>query len=379
MADRRSRLGQDAADDSGSRTSSVPLLGEGFHQQPSKSSKEETGPNEGGEVDLKTGKRRFWGLGKKKDEDKAKKKRDEDAAVPKSTPVSTDPDSQIGSIRPVSPIIALGNVAHLPKSSSSHPYTLPSSPNRNLNSSSPAPPSPASSQIFERHVQEDGLAAAASPAIPNHITTENHIPPVLDASSAAITDDHLNPDNVEIITHAAHQPAAVTVTGASLSEAPGTSIYDDLSGHAENDETASNYGALDSTDVRRLSFISFADVVHAEHVDYGSSVAVGAISPAAAHNRSPSPARSPLAAQVLSGSPVLGSSVSSRGLEISPTIAGRSLASPLPTHTSPASGELTIETMRQALRKTGSGDLSGAKSIPLSAVGADDSTIDSLK
>ncbi len=37
-------------------------------------------------------------------------------------------------------------------------------------------------------------------------------------------------------------------------------------------------------------------------------------------------------------------------------------------------GELNIETMAQALRKTGSGDLSGIRSQPLSAVGNDDGT-----
>jgi hypothetical protein len=64
--------------------------------------------------------------------------------------------------------------------------------------------SPASSQIFERNVQEP----EPSPAIPAHIKTEDHIPAALDASSLAITDDHLNPDEVEIVMHVAHQPAA---------------------------------------------------------------------------------------------------------------------------------------------------------------------------
>lgn len=86
-----------------------------------------------------------------------------------------------------------------------YPAGIAASPNRRLNrSSSPGLHSPASSQIFERDVQEP----EPSPAIPAHIKTEDHIPPALDASSLAITDDHLNPDEVEIVMHSAHQPAS---------------------------------------------------------------------------------------------------------------------------------------------------------------------------
>ena len=86
-----------------------------------------------------------------------------------------------------------------------HAAGIGASPNRRINrSSSPGLHSPASSQIFERNVQEP----EPSPAIPAHIKTEDHIPAALDASSLAITDDHLNPDEVEIVMHAAHQPAA---------------------------------------------------------------------------------------------------------------------------------------------------------------------------
>lgn len=186
----------------------------------------------------------------------------------------------------------------------------------------------------------------------------------------AITDDHLDPDNVEIVMHSAHQPAAVTVTGAGTSEATGASWQEDLVAHPDQDDAASNYGALDSNDVRRLSFISFADVVHAEHVDYSGSVAPTVSSPlAAARNRSPSPMRSPLSSQGLGGSPVASGSEYSRGLETSPNRGGHGLGSTYSGHSPPTGGELTIETMRQALRKTGSGDLSGARSAPMSAVG----------
>lgn len=361
MADRRISLSRDAGDDTGSRTSSVPLLGEGLNN----ASEAGTAP----ELDGKTGKRRFWGLGRKKEDDKTKKAREISSTSIPSTTAATAATVPPKTMRSMSPVTGVGAPT---TQTISHPYGAPVSPSRNLNSPSPGIPSPASSQIFERSVQEDGLASSASPAIPAHITTENHIPPVLDASSVAITDDHLNPDNVEIVMHSAHQPAAVTVTGAGTSEATGASWQEDLITHPDQDDAASNYGALDSNDVRRLSFISFADVVHAEHVDHSGSVAPSMSSPlAAARNRSPSPMRSPLSSQGLGGSPVASGSESSRGLETSPNRGGHGLGSAYSGHSPPTGGELTIETMRQALRKTGSGDLSGARSAPMSAVGGD--------
>lgn len=363
MADRRISLSRDAGDDTGSRTSSVPLLGEGLNNAP------EAGAAP--ELDGKTGKRRFWGLGRKKEglDDKTKKAKENASTIIPSTTAATSTAAPTKTMRSMSPVPGVGAPI---TQTISHPYVAPASPSRNLSSSSPGIPSPASSQIFERSVQEDGLASSASPAIPAHITTENHIPPVLDASSVAITDDHLNPDNVEIVMHSAHQPAAVTVTGAGTSEATGASWQEDLVAHPDQDDAASNYGALDSNDVRRLSFISFADVVHAEHVDHSGSVAPTISSPlAAARNRSPSPVRSPLSSQGLGGSPVASWSDSSRGLETSPNRGGHGLGSAYSGHSPPTGGELTIETMRQALRKTGSGDLSGARSAPLSAVGGD--------
>ena len=358
MADRRISLSRDAGDDAGSRTSSVPLLGEGLNKV--------SGAGASPELDGKTGKRRFWGLGRKKEDDRIKKTRESSSTSNPSTTATTAPPK---TARSVSPVIGAGAPG---TQTISHPYGAPASPSRNLNSPSPGIPSPASSQIFERSVQEDGLTSSASPAIPAHITTENHIPPVLDASSVAITDDHLNPDNVEIVMHSAHQPAAVTVTGAGTSEATGAFWQEDLVAHPDQDDAASNYGALDSNDVRRLSFISFADVVHAEHVDHSGSVAPSISSPlAAARNRSPSPMRSAMSSQGLGGSPVASGSDSPHGLETSPNRGGYGIGSTYSGHSPPTGGELTIETMRQALRKTGSGDLSGARSAPMSAVGGD--------
>ncbi len=378
----QSEVSRDAGNVPGSRISSVPLLGEGFSETPQAASKStevdggfgaENNASEKIESTSKLGRLRFWG--KKKEEDKATKKSEVGAtsgSLAAVTPITTG--------RPTSPLRS----SNAMRSASSpqyanHPYGTPSSPSRNLYSSSPHMSSPASSQIFERNVQEDGLLAQTSPAIPAHITTENHIPPVLEASSLAITDDHLDPDNVEIVMHSAHQPAVMTVTGAGTSEVAGTSWPEDLVNHPDNDDAASNYGALDSNDVRRLSFISFADVVHSEHAEHGASrdsLHIAGLSsiapPLSAPNRSPSPVRSPVSSHGLGGSPPTSGSASLQGPETSPNRGGRGPASPLPPHSPSTGGELTIETMRQALRKTGSGDLGGARSQPLSAVGADD-------
>lgn len=385
MAAVQSDVPRDAGNEPGSRTSSVPLLGEGFSENPQAvptatdiDGEEGAGVRVGSDQQdniTKSGKRRFWGLGKKKEEDKSRKKTE--AGTASGALAAMAPNS---TVRPASPLRSpiTMKMASSPQRVT-HPYGTPSSPGRHLYSSSPRLHSPASSQIFERDVQEDGLVAQASPAIPAHITTENHIPPVLEASSLAITDDQLDPDNVEIVMHSAHQPAAMTVTGTGTSEAAGTSWPDDLVAHPDNEDAASNYGALDANDVRRLSFISFADVVHSEHAEHGTtrdSAHIASLSSSAAplssRNRSPSPMRSPVSSHGLGGSPPTSGSASFQGLETSPSRGGRGPGSPLFAHSPPTGGELTIETMRQALRKTGSGDLSGARSQPMSAVGGDD-------
>ncbi|MCJ1298778.1 hypothetical protein MMC08_001568 [Hypocenomyce scalaris] len=355
----------------GPRTSSVPLLQAGFTETaPPTSAPSVSGDSEPLEADSKSGKRRFWNLGKKKEDEKIRKKKEAGLAAGTTTTVASNIV-----VNPLSPLHSPGSAYNSPSAHpNSHPYGSPVSPGRNLNPPSPRMHSPASSQIFERNVQEDGFHTSASPAIPAHITTENHIPPVLDASSVAITDDHLNPDNVEIVMHSAHQPAAVTVTGTGSSEATGTAWQDDLVAHPDNDDAASNYGALDANDVRRLSFISFADVVHAEHVETPTSREPGhfaggpGVPPLAGAYRSPSPVPS----QSLGSSPIRSGSTSFGGQETSPNRGGRGNGSPYMGHSPPTGGELTIETMRQALRKTGSGDLSGARSQPISAVGGDD-------
>ncbi|KAK0739913.1 hypothetical protein B0T21DRAFT_347170 [Apiosordaria backusii] len=337
-----------------------------FLTQPIPSSEDATPRVAAADADeKKTKKRGLFGFGKKKVEDVNKSSSKTDASS-SATQTTISPTRRTAA----SPI------------RTEHPHYTPSSPNRPF-ASSPRLSSPAGSQIFERNVQESTVGALpTSPAIPSHIQTENYIPPVLDASSEAITDTHLNPDSVEIITHASHQPAAVAVTGGG----GGIGVYseptwvDELAAfsldrgtNATNPDSASNYGSLDTTDVRRLSFISFADVVQAEQQSFGGVVGSresmhipGLTSLTSLNNntnRSPSPIRSPVSS---SGGSKTGSV---KGLELSP--ARKPLGSPtsLMGHSIPplglgpagptVSGELSIETMSQALRRTGSGDLRG--------------------
>ena len=142
-----------------------------------------------------------------------------------------------------------------------------------------------------------------------------------------------------------------------------------LFSHPEASESApgANYGSVDMNDPRRLSFISFADVVQAEHAETDRE-AGQFISLSATANRSPSPVRSPVS-YGFGASPPRSGATSEKGPG-SPTVPG--------THTPPlgGGGELQIETMRQVLRRTGSGDLSGARSQPLSALSLEDAAAD---
>ena len=350
-------------------TSKVPLLGEGFQESKGKSVSKSTDSSNIkldvdetiGEEGVNGGKRRLFAFGKKKKEDeKAKTRRN---GVSKS---GVGPGSE--SSTPIAqPIARRPPIQNSSPPRSHHPYLPPSSPQRNLYSSSPRVASPAGSQIFERDVQESSLPVPNSPAIPSHIQTENHIPPVLDASSEAITNNKLDPDTVEIVMHTSHQPAAVTVTGVGSSE-PAGNWADDLLAHPDKDDAASNYGALDSTDVRRLSFISFSDIVqseHAEHAGNRDSVYVAGLSSLSSPGyRSPSPVRSPVSSQGFGTTPPTSKSASIKGVELSPR--KQPLGSPISAHPPTNGGELTIETMSQALRRTGSGDFSGIRSQPLS-------------
>ncbi|KAL2862910.1 uncharacterized protein BJX67DRAFT_275159 [Aspergillus lucknowensis] len=249
---------------------------------------------------------------------------------------------------------------------SSPEYTAQRSP---LQSHSPA------SLIFERNVQEDILLPQTSPSIPSHIRTENHIPPVLEASSAAITDNELDPDSVKIVTHSIHHPAAGCGTFAEQSPQPPCHDGDGLD-MRDVEELPPASQSPDPNDIRRLSFISFADVVNAEHAESGDNLSnhdhfqKGATSPdpltTVHRNMSSSPLYSPVSSHGFGTSPPTSISTSFKGLELSPNRGARATDSPLLAIQRPVSpsfsGELSIETMRQALRRTGSGDLGASRS-----------------
>jgi len=338
--------------------------------------------------DPKTGKRRFFGLGKKKEDKKA---------MASSSAGKMSPPPTLGStMRPPSPGKGESRLK-------AHPQPIPISPNRQsafaavspsrIRSSSPRLHSPADSEIFERNVQEpvpiSTLQGEMSPAhIPAHVITEDHIPPALEASANAITSEELNPDEVEIVTSTSHQPAGSVLEGSSshvdLSQlhTPMTPLHHVRSEESEQsthqsgimpppgEEDETNYGSLDPTDPRRLSFISFADVVQSEHQPPPASALSEAGNrdslhfaslPSSLHqDRAASPLRSPRSGGVATPPP--GVNVSQANLEQSPGRAS-GLASPM----SPTS-DLQIETMRQAVRKTASGDLSGGRSAGMSPV-----------
>ncbi|KEY72098.1 hypothetical protein S7711_00114 [Stachybotrys chartarum IBT 7711] len=303
--------------------------------------------------DGKNTSRSLFGLGKKRD-------------VPRSGP-NTDVPSLSQDIS------KLSSTTRSTTSPTAEQYPVyPSSPPRGL-STSPRLASPAGSQIFERDVQESTALAATSPAIPGHLQTDNYIPSVLGDASEAITNGKLDPDTVEIVTHTSHQPVALAVAGGGPTQYDQTASdwVEELDSFANrgpySSDNASNYGSLDSADVRRLSFISFADVVQGEHGGIGGvagsrdSVHMAGLTSlnSTTMNRSPSPIRSPMSSQTLGTSPPTSNPGSIKGVEMSP-------------HRKPigltTTGELNIETMSQALRRTGSADLSTLRSGPVSPI-----------
>lgn len=328
------------------------------------------------------------------------------------------------------------------------------SPSR-IRSSSPRVHSLASSEIFERNVQEPAPPSSLGQEahIPSHVLTEDHIPPVLEASAQAITSEELDPDEVEIVTTSSHQPATAPLENsashldlASL-HSPASSFHNpppalhkepsqnseavsathvpgvipsqaSLASRSFDGDTGSNYGALDPNDVRRLSFISFADVVQDEH--HAHPVAPSPLSQmdtvATADDASqpnlpadfsslPRPAPNPhvghshnLSTAAVAGSmPASPASTAPSASFPSPTPPAAGAKSP-PRTASPHSirslnsataspgqiggsgSGLAIETMRQAVRKTASGDLRhpGGNSVGsagaerLSPVGSDE-------
>ncbi|KAK5133771.1 hypothetical protein LTR08_007421 [Meristemomyces frigidus] len=247
------------------------------------------------------------------------------------------------------------------------------------------------------------LQADETAHIPSHVMTEDHIPAALEATVEAITSEDLNADEVEIVTSSAHQTAAASVLESSASHADLSQLQTSSlqrhkseevevpasmhqSGHiGTEDEGASSYGQLDPNDVRRVSFISFADVVHSEHHqqqqmgthlgDVGSRDSLHMPShrpsiPGSAPDRTTSPLRSPR-------SPSSSYSHSmSGGITTPPPGLNFQASEQSPPRTGSGvgggqHGELQIETMRQAVRKTASGDLSGARIAGMSPISTD--------
>lgn len=220
-------------------------------------------------------KRRLFGLMRRKDTDDVKNK-NKTTTTKSPKPLSS---SALASMPINLPAAGLADKTPLnhptspmspPRSGLTSPASPSSSQARRAVSTSPRLLSPASSLIFERDVQEPipQVPADGEANIPAHFTTEDRIPPVLEASSIAIA-GNVDPDAVEILRSTAHIPATAAVQPRSNSSSQQTQ---DILGLIDEGGMAasmhSSYGGLDSTDVRRLSFISFADVVQAEHAEH---------------------------------------------------------------------------------------------------------------
>lgn len=263
----------------------------------------------------------------------------------------------------------------------SHPSS-PTSPIRSISPPSPTIParqfalggSPArisasSTQIFERNVQEAHAISAAvasngAPAtvqkIPAHIATENHIPAVLEASSIAITDGSIDPDSVEIAVMTSHQSVSSQAsnslhphkdshgdehTGAT------TAVHPPSTSHSQHSQHSSS--AIQ--DKRRLSFISFSDIVQAEQADLLDSTI---LSPNPSTNVNPGfPAATVIDQVGISGiteTLLVRRSPSPRYGASSPP---RTSAGLLPGVGQQQQEGVVVETLGQSIRKTGSGDL----------------------
>lgn len=404
------------------QNSAAPLIPSDQRNPPEKCAAEEATA----EIDPKTGRRRLFGSKKAQDQstlDSSSAGQPRDAFS--DQPVMSDTSAAMPGALPSSP---LREPPANMKPTGTHP--IPVSPTRQhysnampapspsrLRSSSPRMQSPASSEIFERNVQEPvpiaTLQSELTPAhIPNHVLTEDHIPAALEASAEAITSENLNPDEVEIVTATSHQPAGASLENSSVADVsslPGhlpaslvhhpsegsepTSLNAASSGFlppatsttAVDDDSTSNYGALDPTDVRRLSFISFADVVQSEHHIHPNANTSAPLDIAGSrdslhiasgmHDRTASP-RSPSSTYSSAGGGVITPPLTLGHSHQSPAAAEQSPVRSIPIGSPPSGGavqagphgELTIETMRQAVRKTASGDLSGVRSAGLSPV-----------
>ncbi|KAK6530356.1 hypothetical protein TWF694_003712 [Orbilia ellipsospora] len=217
------------------------------------------------------------------------------------------------------------------------------------------------SSIFERNVQDPSLPPG-SPSIPSHFSTENHIPAVLEATSLTITDSSVDPDRVEIVSSTSHHTV--------LPHHPESysNPWAEDSAHSGDESIGHGYtSSLASADKRRLSFISFADVVQAENEQAGHSSSnlepsLGSQPPLQVHHqpqsqqsapslRSNSPVRTP--PHLPHSPPGTGLGLSDFSMEKDMSIPDRQSGTGAAAQ---AHGEVTVQTLSQALRKHGSTD-----------------------
>ncbi|KAK6337560.1 hypothetical protein TWF730_002957 [Orbilia blumenaviensis] len=317
-------------------TASAPApLGESIHQLPPDTI---SGESEKAQLTPTQQKRRsFFSFGKKKQPNSEDSSKNSSAvAIPPITTISP-PET---------------------KSTDTNSTTSPVSPVRSSHfgsqrRSKAGSPRLSTSSIFERNVQDPSLPPG-SPSIPTHFSTENHIPAVLEATSLAITDSSVDPDRVEIVSSTSHHPVLPHPETYS-------NPWAEESAHSGDESIGHGYtSSLASADKRRLSFISFADVVQAENEQAShsstnlesSQISKSTVSHA---NREPSlrsnsPIRTP---------PQVPHSPPGTGLGLSDFSMEKDMSIPAPSAAGHHS-EVTVETLSQALRKHGSTDLKAA-------------------
>ncbi|EGX45156.1 hypothetical protein AOL_s00173g257 [Orbilia oligospora ATCC 24927] len=318
-------------------TASAPApLGESIHQLPPDTI---SGESEKAQLTPTQQKRRsFFNFGKKKQ-------------------AASDDSSKTSSTTVIPPITTISPPET--KSTGTNSTTSPVSPVRSSHfgsqrRSKAGSPRLSTSSIFERNVQDPSLPPG-SPSIPTHFSTENHIPAVLEATSLAITDSSVDPDRVEIVSSTSHH----TVLSHPESY---SNPWAEESAHSGDESIGHGYtSSLASADKRRLSFISFADVVQAENEQASQSSTnlesshISKPTASQASNRAPSlrsnsPIRTP---------PHVPHSPPGTGLGLSDFSMEKDMSIPAPSAAAHHS-EVTVETLSQALKKHGSADLKQA-------------------
>lgn len=121
----------------------------------------------------------------------------------------------------------------------------PLSPPQSIRNNSSSSPS-SSSMIFERSVQDFYSKEECS----YHGHNDDYVPPVLDASTSAITDNKLSPDQVDVVS-LKHNNESSSSNNNTLPPSPSLSNKTPPNNSTENDRYV-------------LSFCSFADIVNSE-------------------------------------------------------------------------------------------------------------------